>query len=258
MGPSLLPFMKQRSFSAFIRPGGILRWSTACILAGSLSSCDRRSQVVTEKDAEMAESQLMIEKLDTEKEKLLRGEVSQNFHIPRVGYYHADARRFFPHPYGYEQDGKFFINGEWKDQSVPAIAAASHPTAEALEHVQKVLEEEQATAGNNGDSTNTNQGHSGGFGMGNMLMMYWLLSGNRGMFSPGAGFQNASGQAQNWQRGVETQRSNVSRYASANPGYQRMVEQSRVSGAPVRPGQSVRGGFGSSPSRMGGGSSFGS
>jgi hypothetical protein len=70
------------------------------------SSCDRRSRVVTEKDAEMAESQLLIEKLDTEREKLLRGEVSQNFHIPRVGYYHADARRFFPHPYGDEQDGK--------------------------------------------------------------------------------------------------------------------------------------------------------
>lgn len=148
---------------------------------------------MTEKDAEMAESQLMIEKLDTEKDKLLRGEVSHNFHIPRVGYYHADARRFFPHPYGYEQDGKFFINGEWKDQTVPAIAAASRPTAEALEHVQKVLEEEQATAGNNGNANGANQGHSGGFGMGNMLMMYWLLSGNRGMFSPGAGFQNASG-----------------------------------------------------------------
>ena len=31
-------------------------------------------------------------------------------------------------------------------------------------------------------------------------MMYWLLAGNRGMFGGGAGFQQASGQAQGWQR----------------------------------------------------------
>jgi hypothetical protein len=57
---------------------------------------------------------------------------------------------------------------------------------------------------------------------------------------------------------VEDQRGAVGRYAAANPGYQRMVEQSRASGVPVKAGQSVRGGFGSSSSRTGGGSSFGS
>jgi len=50
----------------------------------------------------------------------------------------------------------------------------------------------------------------------------------------------------------------VSRYAAANPGYQRMVEQSRATGAPVKAGQSVRGGFGSSSSRSSGRSSLGS
>jgi hypothetical protein len=57
-----------------------------------------------------------------------------------------------------------------------------------------------------------------------------------------------------WQRGVDTQRGAVNRYAAANPGYQRMVAQSRATGTPVRPGQSVRGGFGS---RSSSGFSFG-
>jgi hypothetical protein len=55
---------------------------------------------------------------------------------------------------------------------------------------------------------------------------------------------------------VERQRSTVSGYAASNPGYRKMAEQSRASGAPIRAGQSVRGGFGSS--RSGGGFSSGS
>jgi hypothetical protein len=245
--------MKKRSFLPSLRPGGILRWSTACLLAGSLGGCDRGVRhVMTEKDAEVAETQSQIDKLDTEKSKLTKGEVSHNFNIPRVGYYHADARNFYEHPYGFSRDGRYFINGEWKDEMIPAMADSSRPTPEALKKVEAALEEEQKTA------TNSSGQQHQGFGMGNALMMYWLLSGNRGMFSPGAGFQRASGQAGSWQRGVEDQRGAVGRYAAANPGYQRMVEQSRASGVPVKAGQSVRGGFGSSSSRTGGGSSFGS
>jgi hypothetical protein len=245
--------MKKRSFFTPLRPGGILRWSTACILAGSLSSCDRGVRhVMTDQDAEMAETQTQIEKLDTEKSKLIQGEVSHNFHIPRVGYYHADQQDFFEHPYGFSQDGRYFINGEWKDESVPAMTTASRPTPEALKKVEAALEEEQKVAA----KPSGQQSH--GFGMGNALMMYWLLAGNRGMFSGGSGFQQASTQAGSWQRGVENQRGVVTRYASANPGYARMVEQSRASGAPVKAGQSVRGGFGSSTSRSSGRSSFGS
>jgi hypothetical protein len=48
----------------------------------------------------------------------------------------------------------------------------------------------------------------------------------------------------------------VSAHAASNPGYRRMVEQSKTSGSPVTAGKSVRGGFGSS--RSSSGSSFGS
>jgi hypothetical protein len=85
-----------------------------------------------------------------------------------------------------------------------------------------------------------------GSGVGNALMMYWLLSGNRGSFTPGTGFHQAGSQVDSWQRGVDEQRRSVSAHAAANPGYSRMVEQSRSSGSPVKAGQSVRGGFGSS------------
>lgn len=246
--------MKKRSFLTTLRPGGILRWSTACILAGGLASCDRGVRyVATEKDVEMAEAQTQIEKLDSEKSKLIKGEVANNFHIPRVGYYHAEVRSFYEHPYGFEKDGRYFINGVWQDQALPEAVASSRPTPEALKKVETALEEEQKVA------SNPQQHGGGGFGMGNALMMYWLLAGNRGMFSPGNGFRQASGQAGNWQRGVESQRSAVGSYAAANPGYQRMVDQSRASGTSVKPGQSVRGGFGNSrTTTSGGGSSFGS
>jgi hypothetical protein len=127
---------------------------------------------------------------------------------------------------------------------------ASRPSPEALKKVDEALTREQQLAGKS-----TSQAHSGGgFGVGNMLMMYWLLSGNRGMFSPGSGFRQAGANAGNWQSQVDQERRNVTRYASSNPGYSRMVEQSKSRGTPIRPGQSVRGGFGSSS----GGFSFGS
>lgn len=249
--------MKKRSFLTTLRPGGILRWSTACILAGTLSSCDRGvSHVMSEEDADVAETQSQIEKLDTEKSKLANGEVSHNFHIPRVGYYHAGAQNFYEHPYGFAKDGRYFINGAWQDENVPEYVTASRPTPDALKRVEAALEEEQKTASNPSGGQHHHGG--GGFGMGNALMMYWLLAGNRGMFSPGNGFRQAGGQVGNWQRGVEDQRGAVSRYAAANPGYQRMVEQSRATGVPIKAGQSVRGGFGSSSSRTSGRSSFGS
>lgn len=234
--------MKKRRFS--LSPtGGILRWSTFCILAGGtagLTSCDRSSYTATEKDVQMAAIQSRVEKLDAEKAKLSRGEVDNNFHLPRVGYYHAMAHNFFEHPYNFQQDGKYFVNGKWESSPGPEFATASSPSPEALAKVDAALAEEQKLASNSSEKS------GGGFGMGNALLMYWLLAGNRGGMAPGAGFRQASQQAGNWQRSVDTQRGAVNRYASANPGYQRMVEQSRASGKPVGAGQSVRGGFGSS------------
>ena len=252
--------MKKRSFFTSLNPTGILRWSTLLILAGGaagLTGCDRGvSYVATDKDIKMAATQSEIEKLDLAKSKLSSGEVANNFHIPSVGYYHAEAREFYEHPYGFFQEGRWFINGVWRNENVPEALAVSRPSPEALKKVEASLEKEQKVATNSTPSGSQNNG----FGIGNTLMMYWLLSGNRGFFSPGAGFNQASGQAGNWQRGVDRQRSAVGSYAAANPGYQRMIAQSRASGMPLQSGQSVRGGFGSTRSSVVGssGASFGS
>lgn len=242
--------MKRRT--ATILPAGALRWSTACILAGlGLSGCER-NYVATAKDQQMAETQKRIEALDAQKAKLTGGEVPNNLHIEGVGYYHSLARDFFPHPYGFAHEGKWFVNGQWVAQAPVENESSSKPSPEALKKVQAALErEQQLLAGQSG----AGQRNSSGFGMGNALLMYWLLSGNRGGFTQGPGFQRAASQAPAWQGEVERQRGAVNSYASSNPGYRRMVEQSRASGTPVRTGQSVRGGFGSS--RSGGGFSSG-
>lgn len=241
--------MKPRSLLASIRPNGILRWSTACILAGSLTSCDDR-YVATEKDAKMAETQSRIDELDAQQDLLKQGEVANNFDIPGVGYYHAAKHDFFEHPYGFMRDGRWFVDGAWQDQPGADQVPPSRPSAEALKKVDAALAREQELL--NSGSQASSGGHRDGMGVGNMLMMYWLLSGNRGFFSPGSGFRQANQNAGNWQNQVERERQNVRSHAAANPGYSRMVQQSQSRGMPVRPGQSIRGGFGS-----GGGSSFG-
>ncbi len=243
--------MKKGSFLAPIRHGGILRWSTTCILAGGMAGmtgCERK-YVATAQDENMAKLQARIDTLDAKRAKLLNGEVENNFNLPGVGYYHAEARDFYEHPYAYQNDGRWFANGKWFDKPVAeAAVAASRPTPEALKKVEDALNREQqliASQGNGASATTVNNYHQGS-GFGNALMMYWLLAGNRGSFIPGMGFQRAGSQVDSWQRGVDEQRRSVSSYAAANPGYSRMVEQSRSSGSPVKTGQSVRGGFGSS------------
>jgi hypothetical protein len=244
--------------TASIRPGGILRWSTACLLAGvGLSSCDR-GYVATAKDQQMAEAQQRIESLDASKATLMAGEVPNNFHLEGVGYYHAAVGDFFPHRYGFADERGWFVNGVWELNPGPDEVAASRPLPDALKKVEAALEKEQQLAGGAVSGASPAAATQGqGFGMGNALMMYWLLAGNRGLFSPGAGFRNADGRAGGWQRSVDSQRAAVNSHAAANPSYRRMVEQSRASGMPVRAGESVRGGFGSSRGRSGGFSSGG-
>lgn len=241
---------------ASIRPGGILRWSTVCILAGTgLTGCDS-GYVATPKDEQMAATQKRLDELDATKAKLMAGELPNNFHLEGVGYYHAAVRDFFPERYGATGSQGWYVNGKWEAYPGPEAVADSCPTPEALKKVEAALEkEQQLLASQPAGSTGSPQGQSHGFGMGNALMMYWLLSGNRGFFSPGAGFRQASSQAPAWQGAVESQRSAVNAHAAAHPGYRRLVEQSRASGTTVRAGQSVRGGFGSS--RSSGRSSFG-
>lgn len=246
--------MKKRGFMAGLRTGGILQWSTVWILAG-LTGCESK-YTATPKDEQMAALQKKLDVVDAEKSRLMNGEVANNFELPGVGFYHAEARDFYPYKFGHQQDGKWFVNGQWQEfDPGEAHVSASRPTPEALKKVELALErEEQLIARENqGSSTgsSTTVHHHSGFG--NALMMYWLLSGNRGFFSPGAGFHNATAQSGQWQQGMNQQRDSVTRYASSNPGYRRMVDHSRSTGRPVTSGQSVRGGFGSS-SRISSGS----
>ena len=239
--------MKKRGSTSPLRTTGILRWSTLAILAGGLAGCDSGSYTATPKDEAMAKIQSQLDALDAEKTRLMNGEVANNFELPGVGFYHARARDFFPQPHGFAQGGKWFADGQWLDAPPENTVSASHPTPEALKKVEAALEKEQqqlASQTSSGSTTVVNN-HQGP-GLGSALMMYWLLAGNRGSFTPGAGFQQATTQAGRWQQGVDLQRQSVNAHAAANPGYRRMVEDSRARGVPVRAGQSVRGGFGSS------------
>ncbi|WP_035615282.1 hypothetical protein [Haloferula sp. BvORR071] len=250
--------MKRRN--AIIRPAGILCWSTACLIAGlGLSGCER-SYTATAQDEQMAKTQKEIEQMDALKKTLTAGDVPNNFKLEGVGYYHAGAHDFFPEPYGTARDGKWFMNGVWQTTPPPVEEIPpSRPSPEALKKVLAALEKEQKEdeQGGSGGGTIVHNHHSG-FGMGNALLMYWMLSGNRNSFTPTAGFNRAATQAPAWQGEIESERSKVSAHAAANPGYRRMVEQSKASGSPVTAGKSVRGGFGSSRSSSGSSKSFGS
>ena len=248
--------MKKRGLAARIRTGGILHWSTVCILAGGaagLTGCDSK-YTATAKDEQMAVLQKKLDAVDTEKSRLMNGEVTNNFELAGVGFYHAESRDFFPYPFGHQQDGKWYINGRWQEFAPGEVHVnASRPTPEALKKVELALEQEQKllaqentnAAGGAGSSSNTTHHHSG---FGNALMMYWLISGNRGSYAPGAGFRQAESQTGRWQQGMERDRQTVSRYASSNPGYRRMLDHSKATGKPVTAGNSVRGGFGSKSS----------
>jgi hypothetical protein len=252
--------MKKTSQHIRLRKGGILQWSTLCLLAGgsvALNSCDSESTCIsTPEDAKMAGLQKQLDEIESRKGQLMNGELENNFELPGLGFYHAEAGDFFPYRHGHSKDSKWFSAGEWLEYEPAApYPSATRPTPVALEKIQQLLEREQALAEKSGSGNTVTHHHHGGGGMGNMLMMYWLLSGNRGAFTPGAGFQNAQRQESGWRRSVDQGRQTVSSYAASNPGYSRLVEQSKASGARVTPGSSVRGGFGSS-SRVG--SSFGS
>jgi len=210
----------------------------------------------------MAALQKKLDAVDAEKSRLMNGEVANNFELPGVGFYHAEARDFFPHPFGHEKDGKWYVNGLWQEFAPgEAHVTASRPTPEALKkvelalaHEQELIAKENTGTSNSSGTSSTQRSHSG---FGSALMMYWLLSGNRGAFSPGAGFRQAESQTGRWQQGLERDRETVNGYASSNAGYRRMVDQSKTSGKPVTAGNSVRGGFGSS-SKSSSKSTFGS
>ncbi len=235
--------MKRRSFRTYINPNGILRWSTLCILA-ALPGCN--SPVATDNDVAMAENQAQIEQLDREHAKLLNGEIDNNFYLPKLGYYHANAHDFFENPYGMEQDGRYYVDGRWQDAAVAEYEGGpTRPTPEALKKIELVLEDEQRAEQEAEQAQNSNYRSYHG---GSNLMMYWLIFGNRNTYTPGPGFQQASTRTAVWEQNLASQRSAVSSYAAASPSYRSLVAQSRASGTSIHSasGASVRGGFGGS------------
>jgi len=236
--------MKRRSFRTYINPNGILRWSTLCILA-ALPGCN--NPVATDKDVAMAENQAQIEQLDREQAKLLNGEIPNNFYLPKLGYYHANAKDFFENPYGMERDGKYYIDGMWQDAAVADYEGGpTRPTPEALKKIELALEQEQKAEQEAEQAQNTNNRSS--YHGGANLMMYWLIFGNRNTYTPGPGFQQASTRIGVWEQNLASQRSAVASYSAASPGYRSLVAQSRASGTSIHSasGASVRGGFGGS------------
>lgn len=236
----------KRSSSASLCPNGILRWSTLCLLAGSLASCEKESTyIVTEKDASMAKLQTSIDQLDSQRALLNAGEVSNNFHIDPIGYYHAEKREFFPKAYNTLENGLYYVNGEWQEHAGPSYVSPSRPSPEALQKVDLALTQAKKEEETNSSSPTATRQHSGGFGATNMLLMYMLLSGNRGSFTPGAGFQQTQRNVSDLNRRSTEERRTASTYAAGNPGYRKAMEQSKAQGKTIQTGQSLRGGFGS-------------
>jgi hypothetical protein len=206
-----------------LRRGGILQLSTWLILAGgtaSLMSCDSSErQAMQARASYESESKRLIEELDGQRQQLLSGEVPNNFHIPGIGYYHAGAHDFYEHSYNFQRDSKWFVNNAWLEQAGPEEVPASRPTPEALRRIDETLDKQQREL----DTTAANATHyqhqaSSGPGLGSSLMMFWLLSGNRGLFSPGPGFTSFGQRAPMWESRYRRDRDEYARTKAYSGG----------------------------------------
>jgi hypothetical protein len=222
-----------------LRRDGILRLSTWLILAGgaaSLTSCDSSErQAMQARASYEAESKRLIEELDSQRQQLLSGEVPNNFHIPGIGYYHATAHDFYEHSYNFQRDGKWFVNNAWAEQAGPQDVPASRPSPEALRRIDETLDKQQQGL----DATAAQAAHyqhqaTAGPGLGSTLMMFWLLSGNRGLFSPGPGFTSFGQRAPMWESRYREQRDQQARtttsYGSGGGSSSSRFGSSRPSG----------------------------
>lgn len=241
----------RKSTGAALRVSGILRVSTASLLATGImgvTSCGDKAYETSLKDQEMAATQREIDKLDAQRTQLVSGEVPNNFFLENLGHYHAGAHSFFTPAYNESRDGKYFVDGVWQESRGPTDVPPSRPSMDALIKIDAALakvQEKMKSQTSAANVANQSSHNGGGMGMGSMLMMYWMLSGNRGMFGGGTGYAYGNAQAGNWQRDLDQRRSTVSSYAAGNPGYRAAISESARTGSPVRSGQSVRGGFGS-------------
>ena len=189
-----------------LSPTGILRWSTT-ILALSLVSCDSKVKHVMAdpSSADQASPALTPPELSQEESEKLKalaafdqrkaifesGKIENNFHLEKLGYYHANAHRFFPHAYQEEKDGKWFVDGEWRDQRGAEAVEPSTPNVETLAALEKLLVEQPAPASGSSSSSMPMQmgmhhnGFFGGhFGWTDALLTYMVLSGNRNQYTP--------------------------------------------------------------------------
>ena len=179
-----------------ISPKGILRLSTAALLA-SLSACGSgesdlgrsvppssgqsqpdASQAPIEIDPQVEKEQLTA--LENKRLAFASGQIENNYHHKGLGYYHAAARRFLPHPYNQEKEGKWFVNGVWQDTMGPEPVAASAPDEETL----AALENSLVTAAKSTTATTTAQPHYGSSGLSHALLAYAILQGNRNRYTP--------------------------------------------------------------------------
>lgn len=225
----------KRATSLQIRRGGILQLSTWLILAGStisLTSCDSSERKARESRASYeAESKRLIDELDSQRQQLLSGEVPNNFHIPNVGYYHAGAKDFYEHSYNSQKDGKWFVNNAWVDQPGPETVPPSRPAPESLTRIQSTLEKaEQSLDATAAQANQYAHQASSGPGLGSAMMMYWLLSGNRGGFTPSAGFSNFGQRAPLWESKYRQQREQQARSGSSGGGAASGYRRSGTSG----------------------------
>jgi hypothetical protein len=225
-----------------LRRGGILQLSTWLILAGgtaSLMSCDSSErQAMQARASYESESKRLIEELDSQRQQLLSGEVPNNFQIPGIGYYHAGAHDFYEHSYNFQRDGKWFVNNAWLDQAGPEDVPASRPTPEALRRIDETLDKQQRELDATADTAARYQHQAqAGPGLGSTLMMFWLLSGNRGFFSPGPGFTSFGQRAPMWESRYRHDRDEYARtkaYSGGGGGgsYSSSSKSSRPAGPP--------------------------
>jgi hypothetical protein len=202
-----------KSTRLHIQPHGILRLSTALVLAGGtmmLTHCDDREseQAGRQQQDAIRERARAQSELDSARRALESGMVANNYNIPRVGYYHAAVGTFYETEYNQEKDGRFFVNGQWQDQRGPLEVPSSRPTIAELARIEALMATIQAEESNEGGGTTQIVHHHGGSGFMNGMMMYWLLSGNRnaGYYSPGPGFTRASAYTSDWQRKYQDER----------------------------------------------------
>jgi hypothetical protein len=242
--------------------------------APETSSPELSKELTKELSPEENEKLKALAAFDQRKAIFESGKIENNFHLEKLGYYHANAHRFFPHAYQEEKDGKWFVDGEWRDQRGAEAVEPSTPNVETLAALEKLLVEQPAPASGSSSSSMPMQmgmphtGFFGGhFGWTDALLTYMVLSGNRNQYTPmQPGILSQRGSFM--QRQMSESRDEMNRRTSssssfssgagvgragagvpAHPSYDHLSSKTKASSGISRPsssGSTIRGSFGSS------------